>query len=151
MKKIFLYIIFSCIVFTISATNLPLTTIKGNVLVLLKQTGDISEEYTIKNLPNKIIVDRRNNRSIQQGLNGIFYIPRFSAHGCAHYLLVDNKKTQIINMRGSFVNNLETLMAFFEENREYTKDDVLFYIADFISTYNINEKRVASEGVQLQE
>lgn len=151
MKKIFLYILFSCIFFTISATDVSLVIIKNNILAVLRETGDISEKYAIENLPNNIIFDRKNNRPIQQGLNGVFYIPRFSAHGCAHYLLIDNKKVQVVNMRNPLVANLKIFMDFFKQNKDYTKDDVLFYISDFITTYNTNEKRMDNEGIHLEE
>ncbi|MBB4038353.1 hypothetical protein GGR21_004292 [Dysgonomonas hofstadii] len=150
MKRIYLLIILNILFLNVGASIIPIKEIKDSILLFLKQTKDMPENSTIDYLPNKIIIDRKDKSHIQDQKNGIFYIPSFSAHGYAHYLLVDNMSFQIINMREPIEVNLEKVIKYLKKNENlYSKSDIFFYLLDIIKTDEKNKIRSQKPGIYI--
>lgn len=122
------------------ATTTPLKEIKNNIICFLNKTEPLGKKKFEKGIPNDFIRDIRKNKSIEDGMNGIFLFDIASTHQNLHFLLIDDTGFEIINMRESFDDNLSKLVIFFKKNDEYTKEDILFYISDFIRIYHYNKK-----------
>ncbi|EGJ99561.1 MULTISPECIES: hypothetical protein [Dysgonomonas] len=148
-KRIYFLVIFNILFTAIYASDIPVRNIKDSLLLFLKQTKDIPGNYTIDYIPNTILTEVKDRSHIENGKTGIFYIPSFSAHGYIHYLLIDKKRFQIINMREPFNANLEKLITYLKNNEHYNKSDILFYISDFIKTYEKNKKKSKQAGIYI--
>ena len=140
------YIFISCSMFS---TNIELKTIMDSLTNFLDQTEPFQKSFAQKGLQNWFIEDIRANKSIEEGINGIFLFYTMANHQNLHFVLIDDTGFEIINMRESFAGNLEKFIAYFQRNSYYTKDDILFYISDFIRVYRRNEKKNSYKGPVL--
>lgn len=145
MKKILVTAIILISSFSIRATNIALNDIKDSIVSFLVHVEHINEDL-FKMIPddlfNNNIRELRIHKSIANGMNGIFLLDA-GTHNASHFLLIEDNDFQIINMRGSFTDNLKILLNFLEKNDEYTKDDAIFYSKAFVrineSNLNIQE------------
>jgi len=128
------------------STTIPLDSIKSCLVLFLKEKhpGQLLD-YTTDDLPNFLIFDRRKQEAIENGKDGIFVFSSTLSSGYrVHYLLVEPDSFQILNMIEPIDTNVLKLVQFFERNKEYCRDDILFYIQDLILTYQENEKYIKS-------
>ncbi|MDH6310473.1 hypothetical protein M2451_004021 [Dysgonomonas sp. PFB1-18] len=151
MKKIAVLSLFILITSNIFSTEIPLKEIKESVLSFLQKNGDCPEFYTLDNFPNEMITNPLNKNTIKEKEHGIYLIKNFLVHGYLHYLLVDNNGFSIIDMRESPQVNIVILLHFLEENENYTKNDVLFYIRNFVDTSERNEKNINRNSVIIND
>ena len=137
------YIFISCSMFS---TNIELKTIMDSLTIFLAQTEPFQKSFAQKGLQNCFIEDIRANKSIEEGINGIFLFYTMANHQNLHFVLIDDTGFEIINMRESFEGNLEKLLAFLKRNDNYTREDIFFYISDLIRVYRYNEKINSRKG-----
>jgi hypothetical protein len=61
-----------------------------------------------------------------------------------YYLLVGQDGFQILDMTEPIDANVLKLVRFFELNKQYHKEEILFYIEDLVITYQRNEEYMRS-------
>ena len=127
------------------STTIPLDSIKRSLVSFLQerhpgQLLDLSCEDL-----DFLIFDRGKQERIKEGEDGIFVFSSTLASGFRyHFLLVEKDRFQILNMTEPIDINVLKLIHFFERNKQYCKDDILFYIQDLIITYQKNETYINS-------
>lgn len=149
-----LFIFFFILSFSnLHSSNTPLSEIKDSIACFIKETEPFGQKNFPDGIPNKRIRDVRNNRIIEEGMNGIFLFIIASTHQNLHFLLMDDMGFQIINMRESLDKNIKILLEYFERNNVYSTDDIIFYISDMIRIYNYNEKEKTTkiEDIIIEE
>jgi hypothetical protein len=140
-----LIIVYFLLIFTISckSTAIPLHSIKLGIVAFIK---DVERTNTsVNDWPDFIISNK--DGYIEEGKEGIFNIGTqvvISSGGRIHFLLVEKDSFQILNMSEPIDQNILKLSDFLKRNKQYSKQDVLFYIGDVIKVHQYNEKYIKS-------
>jgi hypothetical protein len=146
MKRLslILYIIFWISIPSKSSTSIPLDSIKMSLISFLKEIDQI-KDFPIEDLPDFLIYDRRRQEAIKEGKEGIFIFSSNLASGIRHhFLLVEQDSFEILNMAEPITQNTLKLIDFFNRNKQYYREDILFYIGDLIFVYQRNEEHIKS-------
>ena len=120
------------------ATNMPLDSIKKNVVSFLVKNERYPAESNINDFCNCQIIERKSGKEIVQGAEGIFLFFPFSEHGNSHLLLIEKEKFQIINMLNPLEQNLKVLLDFMKRNH-YSKREIYLYLNEFIKIIEYNK------------
>jgi len=142
MKRVFIVALFLLIAIESHSTSIPLDSIKADLVSFLNKVE--KRNCSINELPDFLIFDRGKKEAINDGKDGIFVFGILSSGARTHYLLVDQNSFQILDMTESLDINLLKLIHFFEWNKQYNRNDILFYINDLIITYQRNEEYIKS-------
>jgi len=127
-----------------SLTKIPLDSIKMSLISFLKEIDQI-KDFPIEDLPDFLIYDRRKQEAIKEGKEGVFIFGSNLASGIRHhFLLVERDSFEILNMEKMVDQNMMKLIDFFNRNKQYCREDILFYIGDLIFVYQRNEKHIKS-------
>jgi len=147
-KKLFGIIVILFISIDNYATTLPLDSIKKELISFLNEIEPVLSDSPMKvgDLPNFLIYDRRKKEAIEDGKDGIFVFSSVVSSGFRyHFVLVGQDSFQILNMEDPIDENILKLCCFFFKNKQYySKEDILFYIENIITTYQKNEKYMDS-------
>lgn len=145
VQSILMFLFLTCC--SLYSTEVPLRDIKDSLRIFITKTEVLSDSFYVHNdLSNDLIRDTRLDKGIEEGKNGIFLFNILSHHQNLHFVLIDDTGFEIINMRETLDENMEKLISHFKRNGDYTKEDILFYISDFIRIYHYNEKINSREG-----
>ncbi len=125
------------------STNISLDSIKLSLIAFLNEI-EPWEKHQIEDIPNFLIIDRKNGQ-IEEKKEGIFiFSSSVSSGNRAHFLLIERKSFQVLNMKDSIEHNILKLTEFLARNKQYSKNDILFYINLLVETHLINEKHINS-------
>jgi hypothetical protein len=129
-----------------SETIIPLDTIKQSLVSFLIERHPIElSDYSSDDLSDFYINDRKKQKPIEEGQEGVFVFSSTLASGFRyHFLLVDKCNFQILNMTEPIDINVLKIIQFFKRNKQYCKEDILFYINDLVITYQRNEENIKS-------
>ena len=109
------------------STNISLDSIKLSLIAFLNEI-EPWEKHQIEDIPNFLIIDRKNGQ-IEEKKEGIFiFSSSVSSGNRAHFLLIERKSFQVLNMKDSIEHNILKLTEFLARNKQYSKNDILFYI-----------------------
>jgi hypothetical protein len=124
--------------------NLPLDNIKSSIISFYKEKDPIfNKDRSIEDFPDFLINDRKYG-PITEGKEGVFAFGLLASGEITHFLLVEKDSFEILNMEDPIDQNMLKLIAFFERNKKYCKEDVLFYLKDLLITYQQNEEYIRS-------
>ena len=123
------------------AEPIPLDSIKQSMIsFLIEKYSNPSED-----LPNFLIIERRKQKSIEDVNEGVFIFTSNMSSGFRyHFVLIEKDHFEILDMEDSIDQNVLKLIAFLERNKQYCKEDILFYIQDVVVTYQRNEEYIKS-------
>lgn len=109
---------------------------------LTKFLKDVEEwPWDVDSLASSLIIDKRIDKNILECEDGVFSIITISTSTYTHYIVIDRDSSFIINMRNPIEKNIELLLDYFKNNQKYTREDVIFYISDMITTNNKNHNK----------
>ena len=145
MKYIILILSMSLLsLFDCKSSNLSLDSIKNRLVSFYKEIDPIfNNERSIDDFPNFLICDRKYG-SIEEGKEGIFAFGLLTSGELTHFLLVEKNSFEILNMKDPIGKNILKLSDFLKRNKQYSKQDVLFYIEDVIKTHQYNKEYIKS-------
>ena len=129
-----------------SSTVVPLDTIKNSLVSFLIERHPVElANYSSDDLPDFYINDRKKQEPIKEREDGIFVFSSTLSSGFRyHFLLVEKNNFEILNMEDTIDQNMLKLIAFFERNKKYSKEDILFYLKDLLIIYQRNEEYIKS-------
>jgi len=139
MKRLIIVILISFISATGKSTTIPLDSIKTSIISFLKEVENV--DHSIESL-DFLLVNSKTRKPIEEGKDGVYYFNMLGTNSYTHFLLVDKDSFQIINMEDPLDQNILKFIVFFEKNNQYKSKDVLFYIKDFITRYQRDNKRI---------
>lgn len=122
-----------------NSTTIPLDSIRTNVIAFLNEVERYGHSFSDSDF---FIRESKSKDLIEEDKEGVYYFYVWSDISYTHYVLVDKDSFQIINMEDPLDQNLLKFIAFFEKNNQYSKEDVLFYIKDFVTRYQRDKKRI---------
>ena len=146
MKRILIVALVLLISIKIQSTTVPLDSVRVSLVSFLNKVEKrVDSFYTINELPDFLIYDRGKQKAINEEKEGVFVFGTLSSGVRTHFLLIDKDTFQILNMTDSIDTNVLKLIQFFERNKkQYSRDDILFYIKDLVITYQRNEEYIKS-------
>jgi hypothetical protein len=148
MKIIFNILVALFFSLSVNSTNIPLKEIKDSTVSFLQTELGMDYVNSIKESIyddsfNNNIWETRKNESITDGMNGVFLIS-LSPHLDSYFLLVEDDSLRIINMRKNLLDDsMKILLDFLERNKNYNKEDVIFYMKELM---RINQRNLKKGG-----
>jgi hypothetical protein len=129
------------IVILFSSTVYAEVTKKDSVPKKISEFLKVVENWPwdVDSLASSLIIDKKINKNILECREGIFSIITLSTSTYTHFILINKDSSLIINMRDPIEKNIEILLCFLKNNRQYSREDIIFYITDMIRTYDSNE------------
>lgn len=146
MKRIFIVALVLLVSIEIQSTTVPLDSIRVSLVSFLNKVEKrVDSVHTIDELPDFLIFDRGKQKAINEEKVGVFVFGTLSSGIRTHFLLIDKDSFQILNMTDPIDTNVLKLIQFFERNKkQYSRNDILFYIKDLVVTYQRNEEYIKS-------
>jgi len=148
MKRLIVVILILFVCAEGKSTTIPLDSIKTSVILFLKEVEKV--DHSIESL-DFLIVDSKTVKPIEEGRDGVYFFNMLGTMSYTHFLLVDKDSFQIINMKEPLDQNILKFIAFFEKNNQYSRKDVLFYIKDFITRHQQDEKTIRAHLIFPKE
>lgn len=146
--RLFLILFILCSLPTfIRSENIPLDSIKLELVRFLKDTEQVDKDYKVEYLSNFLIMEVKTGKAIDANNKGIFVFSTLSSVEYVHFLLIDDASFKIVNMKESYDENIDILLNFLEKNKEYSKDDIVFYLRELQRIFRLNKKTIRDHGV----
>jgi len=140
MKKYYILLCFLCINIYAKSTNIQSDSIKYAVVsFLIKEEKDLPMSILsgLHDFSNDRIRNVKTNEPLDPNAEGIYVFWSTSEHSFNHILLIEKNDFQIINMREKMETSLSQFVLFLKR-KDYSKDDVIFYLEQFIYFSNLN-------------
>jgi len=132
-----IFVLYSLLVNNATSQTLPLDSIKASVLFFLIEEGEMEDTITIKTMPSIISWDKKGTvikLDSSYCKSGVYIFSSFSLNSITHMLLIDKNEFAIVNMRESFITNLDKLV-FFLKKMNYSEDMYSMFISRYVSYY----------------
>lgn len=142
MRRLMLaiYIFLSASFSTRSSTVIPLDTIKINVVSFLKEVENF--HYSPEDL-DYLIMESKSKEIIKENEEGVYFFNMLCSGLCyTHFILIEKDRFQIINMTDPLDQNILKFISFFGRNNIYSREDILYYISDFVIHYQRDNERI---------
>lgn len=140
MKKYYIILFLLSINIYAKSTNIQLDSIKYAVISMLAKEErclSMSEFSNLDDFSNQQIRNLKTDKPIDSYAEGLYVFWPLSEHSYNHLLLIEKDSFQIINMRKPLEENLSLFINFLKRNN-YTKDDIFFYLEQFIYLAELN-------------
>ena len=141
MKRLIIMTLIVFISVAGKSTTIPLDSIKKSVILFLKEVYNV--DHSIESL-DFLLVDSKTINPIKEEEEGVYFFNMLGtgSNSYTHFILVEKDSFQIINMGEPLEENILKLIAFFERNKQYNREDVLFHIKDFVTRYQRDNEEI---------